>query len=181
MKKKSADYAAHHEAGHAVVATIEGYMVTSVSIWEEEPESWAGATDYAPQSFTCSMCGSQTQSRHLSEELQQLDDSCCECLIEKRRFGKRLLSGDAATRSINHPDYDYRDCDDDRAQLGRVYPVANNARLIAFQQAESGAAGAVSQSGRLISSTAQLILQRLGCAKSASVSGAEILRIVQSG
>ena len=177
MRCRSARCAAYHEVGHAIVALSEGYDVVSISLFLDDKGSWKGAVNYAPQSFTCGECGASAASRHCGRELSALSDECPGCLAGKRRLGRRLLAGDSATRRLIPSEHDQDDCQDDRCQLGEVYPSRSAARDEAFEQGAVQADSAVRRYLSPIEDLQRRILEHLGDSDHVVIEGKEVKEV----
>jgi hypothetical protein len=137
MQKKSQKYVCCHEAGHAVVAHLNGYKIREVriSFWSDAPFSEPAGESYVlyePESWTCEACSSHIANRHDAELLATLADSCPTCKEEKFRFIERCLAGPVSTESLEPCEHDVRDGEFDRAQVGQIYPTRSEGREQAF-------------------------------------------------
>jgi hypothetical protein len=174
MVGRSPQYVACHEAGHAIIALSEGYKVSSIELWRDSAGKWQGITTYSPQTFKCKECGLKAESRHNPQELRILSNECPSCLAEKRRFGRRLLAGASATRLLHPAEHNEEDSDDDRAQLGALYPCRSSARESAFAEGRVQADSAVSRIVCKITELREFILDRLGSSDRVVVDSTDI-------
>lgn len=173
-----------HEAGHATVATNEGYEVVSVFIWEvstSDPKGkWKGVTNYAPKSFTCPDCGAAIEDAHDECQVGSLTDNCAPCETEKLRFSKRVMAGECATRELDPEDHDWDNSNEDRARLFRAYPNSDRGAILAARNEAS--TETIRKSKDAITEIQDLLIQRAKTAprfEVVCVSGPEIRAIYQ--
>jgi hypothetical protein len=137
MRKKSVKYVCCHEAGHAVLAYLNGYEISEIQISDCEDslldDPLRGPfVAYVPQSRTCSLCEARIENRNDPSLLSPLDDHCSSCKQEKFKFIERCFAGPAATEALEKSEHDERDGEFDRTQVGQMYPVRSQSRVEAF-------------------------------------------------
>ena len=174
MGARSLRNAACHEAGHAVIAHRNGFVLRRIVLWREPSiDRWHGLVDYEPKNWTCPGCGKSISSAISAASFASLDEACVHCAEQKLGYVQRCLAGGASTEVLECDDHEVDDSGLDREEAFKLSPKDLVSRRNNYSDWMESIKQAVTDSAQTIQALRDRLIECVGQNSQFEMSGEE--------